>query len=131
MTKRKKTPLELGKRARQIYETVARLGEASVSDVLCHLERAPSYSAVRATMGLLVEKGWLKCRADGPRYVYRTAAQPQKNRRTAIQRMLSTFFGGSARDAMAALLEVSSAELSDDDIRQLIQMIEQARKEKR
>jgi predicted transcriptional regulator len=131
LPRHQKTPLELGKRARQIYETVARLGEASVTDVQRNLDRPPSYSAVRATMGLLVEKGWLKYRVNGTRYVYRTAVHREKNQRTAIERMLSTFFGGSAKDAMAALLDVSSAELSDDDIRQLVQMIEQARREKR
>ena len=69
----KKTPLELGKRERQIIETVQRLGEASVSDVRGNLDDPPSYSAVRTMLGLLVEKGWLKFRPDGKRYLYRTA----------------------------------------------------------
>ena len=69
----KKTPLELGKRERQIIETVQRLGEASVADVRKNLDDAPSYSAVRTMLGLLVEKGWLKFRQDGKRYLYRTA----------------------------------------------------------
>ena len=65
---KKKTPLELGRRERQIVETVVKLGEASVADVRKNLVDAPSYSAVRAMLGLLVEKKWLKFRQDGKRY---------------------------------------------------------------
>lgn len=124
-----KTPLELGKRERQIYETVVALGEPSVAEVRAQLADAPSYSAVRATMNLLVEKNWLKLRKLGNKYVYRSAAQPQKVRRTAIERMLATFFGGSPTDAVAALLDVSAGELSDEQLLEMSRMIEKARKE--
>ena len=69
---RDKTPLELGKRERQILETVQRLGEGSVSEIRAQLADPPSYSAVRTMLGLLVDKGWLKHRPDGKRYLYRS-----------------------------------------------------------
>lgn len=129
MGKAKKTPLELGKRERQIYETVLALGEASVSDALAKLADPPSYSAVRATMNLLVEKNWLKYRQDGQKYLYRPAAGKEKVKRSAVERLLSTVFGDSATDAVAALLDVSAANLSDEQLQEMIDMIERARKE--
>ena len=92
----KKTPLELGKRERQILETVHRLGEASVAQVREQLANPPSYSAVRTMLGLLVKKGWLKYRAKGKRYLYRPAAAKEQSQRAALRRLLGTFFGGSA-----------------------------------
>jgi len=130
MGKAKKTPLELGKRERQIYETILAAGEASVSDVKSKLENPPSYSAVRATMNLLVDKGWLKHRQVGQKYVYRPAAGQQKAKRSAIQRLLSTVFSDSPTDAVAALLDVTSGILSDEQLQEMTDMIQKARQEK-
>lgn len=131
MSKAGKTPLELGKRERQIYETVVALEEASVSDVRAKLANPPSYSAVRATMALLVEKSWLKHRQEGQKYLYRSAAAPAKVRRNAVQKMLSTFFSGSATDAVAALLDVSANDMTDEQLEEMAQMITAARKGKK
>ena len=128
---KKKTPLELGKRERQIVETVVKLGEGSVAEVRKNLADAPSYSAVRAMLGLLVEKKWLKFRRDGKRYLYRPAAEKGKSQRTAIARLVETFFGGSPAEAFAALLDSSAAELSDDELVRMVEMIKQARRENR
>lgn len=129
MVRKKTTPLELGKRERQIYETVLALKEASVSEVLAQLESPPSYSAVRATMSFLVEKNWLKYRQEGQKYLYSAAVGQQKAQRNVAARMLASFFQGSATDAMAALLDVSAADLSDEQFQQMIRMIEDARRE--
>ncbi|TWU21328.1 BlaI/MecI/CopY family transcriptional regulator [Novipirellula artificiosorum] len=131
MVKRTKTPLELGKRERQVYETVVRLGEASVSDVKTNLDQPPSYSAVRATLGFLVDKGWLKHRRDGQRYLYRSAASREKTQRNAARRLLDNFFSGSTTAAIAALLDAADVELSDRQRQEMIEMIQQARKENR
>ncbi len=128
---KKKTPLELGRRERQIVETVVKLGEASVADVRKNLVDAPSYSAVRAMLGLLVEKKWLKFRQDGKRYLYRPAAGKEKSQRKAVSRLLETFFAGSRTDALAALLDSSASEMTDDEYQRMAKMIEQARKENR
>lgn len=127
----RKTPLELGKRERQLVETVHRLGEASVADVLDNLADPPSYSAVRAMLGLLVEKGWLKFRREGKRYLYRPTASREKSQRSALKRMLGTFFGGSASDAVVALLDMSAGEMSDEDFERMVELIKQAQKENR
>lgn len=124
---KKKTPLELGRRERQIVETVQRLGEASVSQVLENLAEPPSYSAVRTMLGVLVEKGWLRYRRDGKRYLYRPAVSREKSQRAALQRILGTFFDGSPGDAVAALLDMSSDGLSDEELNRLIEIIRKAR----
>ncbi len=124
-----KTPLELGRRERQLIETVQRLGEASVSQVRANLVDPPSYSAVRTMLGLLVEKGWLKYRRDGKRYLYRSAMSRERSQRTALRRLLGTFFDGSAGDAVAALLDISAGEISEEQWNRLAQRIDEARKE--
>jgi len=128
---KKKTPLELGRRERQIVETVVKLTEASVADVRRELVDPPSYSAVRAMLTILVEKKWLKYRQDGKRYLYRPAAGKQKTQKHAVSRMLDTFFAGSPTDALAALLDSTAAAMTDDEYKRMLDMIKQARKENR
>lgn len=124
-----KRPLDLGKRERQLVEAVYRLGEAAVADVLRELADPPSYSSVRAMLGLLVEKRVLKYRREGKRYLYRPAVPKEKVRQSALRNVLSTFFAGDPLDAMAALLDVSAKQLTDDDLQRMQQLIEQARQE--
>ena len=113
----KRSPLDLAKRERQIVETVYRLGEASVAAVRGELADPPSYSAVRAMLGMLVDKGVLKYRREGKRYLYRPSMPKTKASRSALQSLLATFFGGQTTEAIAALLDVSAGKLSDDDLR--------------
>lgn len=129
MSKQKKTPLELAKRERQIYETVVSLGEATVGEVKANVANPPSYSAVRATLQLLVEKKWLKFRQNGQKYLYRPAAGKEKAKRNAIERVLENVFGNSAIEAVAALLDVSSSKLTDEQLQEMIEMIENAKRE--
>lgn len=124
-----KTPLEPGKRERQIIETVQRLGEGSVAQVRAQLADPPSYSAVRTMLGLLVEKGWLKQRREGKRYLYRPAVSRERSQRTALRRLLGTFFGGAADDAVAALLDISAADMTDEQWDRLEELIETARRQ--
>lgn len=130
MTKRK-TPLGLGRREQQIVETVVKLGEASVSDVLSNLVDPPSYSAVRAMLGILVDKKQLRFRRDGKRYLYRPAVEQSKSQKKAIARVVETFFGGSASDAFAAMLDSSASQLTDEEINRMMEMIKKAKKENR
>jgi len=124
-----KDPQELGRRERQILDAVFQLGEASVADVRQRLPDPPSYSAVRTMVRLLEAKGYLRHRRSGTKYVYRPTQSHESAGRTAVGHLLETFFGGSASDAVAALLDVSSDRLSDDDYRRMRKLIEQARKE--
>jgi BlaI family penicillinase repressor len=122
------TPLELGKRQRQIYEAVLKIGQGSVSDILAELESPPSYSAVRAMLGILVDKGYLKIREEGRKYVYHASLSKQKTQKTALRRMLDTFFGGSPTAAVAALLELESHGISETEAKKLRQLINEAKR---
>ena len=124
-----KSPLELGKRERQIVESIYRLGEASVADVLRELDDPPTYSAVRAMLNVLVEKRILRHRRDGKRYLYRPSVPREKARRTALGNLLNTFFGGDTLDAVAALLDLSAKQLSQDDLARMKSLIEKAQRE--
>lgn len=121
----------LSRRERQIMDAVYRLGEASVAEVRDAIEDAPSYSAVRALMGVLTEKGHLTYTADGPRYVYRPTTPPEEARASALERVLQTFFDGSPTQAMAALMDLSAADLTDDELDRLEALIQDARREGR
>jgi predicted transcriptional regulator len=128
---KRKSPLDLGRRERQIMEVMFELGEAAVGDVRERLPDPPSYSAVRTMIRLLERKGLLKHRRDGVKYVYRPTQTREKVSRFAVAQLMKTFFAGSAADAMAALLDVASNDITDEDLERMAQLIENARKEGR
>lgn len=125
----KRLPLDVGRRERQIVETIYRLEEASVADVLAQLPDPPTYSAVRAILATLVGKGILKTRQEGKRYLYRAATPRDTVRRSALTQLLETFFGGRPTDAVAALLDVSADALTESDLDRMQALLDQARKE--
>ena len=124
-------PLDVGRRERQIIEIVYRLGAANVTDVLEALPNPPTYSAVRAMLGKLRDKGFLTQETDGPRYVYRPAVPAERARRTAMKQLLDTFFDGSVDRAVVALANLSDADLDPDRLDALAKRIREARKEGR
>ena len=124
-------PDELSRRERQIMEIVYQRGRATVAEVLDDLPDPPSYSAVRALLRILEEKGHLKHEQDGPRYVYMPTVPHARARDSAMKRLIRTFFDGSPEKAAAAFLDMSAAQLSDDDLDRLAELIEQARREGR
>jgi len=124
-------PAKLSRRERQIMDIIFELGQATAAEVLDKMSDPPSYSAVRAMLRILEEKGHLKHHQVGPRYVFQPTLSRQDARDSAIQRVVRTFFDGSTEQAMAALLDLSSAEMSEGDLDRLQTMIEQARKEGR
>ena len=124
-------PDELSRRERQIMEIVYQRGRATVAEVLENLSDPPSYSAVRALLRILEDKGHLKHEQDGPRYVYMPTVPHAQARDSAMKRLIRTFFDGSPEKAAAAFLDMSAAQLSDDDLDRLAELIEQARREGR
>src|SRR5579863_5919904 len=118
---------QLGARERQILDVIFHLGEASVGDVLQRLTDPPSYSSVRTMIRLLERKGLLKHRVEGAKYIYRPTQSRATASRSAVLHVLKTFFRGSASDALAAILDVSSDELTAKDLARMQQLIEQAR----
>ena len=105
--------------------------EATVADVVAQLPDPPSYSAVRATMNVLEEKGHLRHKQDGPRYVYLPAVPRDRARRAALNHLLQTFFDGSAESAVVALLQMSDNSLSAADFERLAAEVSKARQEGR
>ncbi len=127
-----KRPLtHLSRRERQIMDVVYRRGRATAAEVHAELPDRPSYSAVRALLRVLEEKGQLRHEQDGPRYVFLPIIPRDKARRSALRQLLRTFFDGSTAQAVAALLDMSAAQLSDDELKGLTELIAQARKEGR
>jgi len=122
---------QLSRRERQIMDVIHAKGEATAAEVLAALPDPPGYSAVRTLLRILEEKGHLRHRAKGACYVYAPRASRETARRSALQRVVATFFQGSVAQTMAALLETSDAELSDAELSKLQQIINQARKEGR
>jgi predicted transcriptional regulator len=106
-------------------------GETSAADVHAGLPDPPSYSAVRALLAILVGKGHLKHRSQKGRYIYAPTRRRAQAGRSALRRVLDTFFEGSLEKAVAAVLQGADARLSEDELQRLVQLIKQARKEGR
>ena len=121
----------LSRRERQIMEVIYRRGQATAAEVLEDLPDPPSYSAVRAMLRLLEEKGHLRHEQDGPRYLFRPTVPREQARRSALRQLVQTFFDGSTEQAVAALLDQTDRTLSDAELARLARMINQARKEGR
>jgi BlaI family transcriptional regulator, penicillinase repressor len=118
---------ELSRRERQIMEAIFHRGEATAAEVVEALPDAPSYSAVRALLRILEEKGHLKHREDGKRYVFLPTEPVEKASRSALKQVVQTFFEGSLASAVAALVDAREARVSDDELKRLESIIKQAR----
>ncbi len=125
----KTTPQQLSRRERQIMDIVYARQRATAAEVREAMEDAPSYSAVRALLRILVEKGHLRHTKEGARYVYHPT-QPRRNAaRDALSRVLNTFYEGSAVNAVAALLDLSSKDISEEELQRLSQLVDDAKNE--
>ncbi len=122
---------DLSRRERQIMDVLHARGEATAAEVLPALPDPPGYSAVRTLLRILEEKGHVRHRREGARYFYAPRTSPKVARRSALKRVVATFFQGSVAQAMAALLEGADTELSDGELIRLQQLIKKARKEGR
>lgn len=116
----------LSRRERQIMDALFRLGRATAAEVREAMPDPPSYSAVRAQLRTLEEKGHLRHEEEGLRYVYVPKTRPEQARKRALSHLIDTFFGGSAADAAAALLDASRLEAGEIDRLQAV--IDKARK---
>ena len=126
-----KDPLHLSKRERQIMESLYRLGEASAVEVLQNLPDPPSRTAVRTFLRILEDKGHLTHRKSGREFIYRPTRARRQVARSAFRKLLSTFFAGSLEQAVAAYMADPTADLSDEQLDRLRQLIDQARKKGR
>ena len=117
------------RRERQIMDILYQRGRASAGEVREAMPDPPSYSAVRAMLRVLEEKGHVKHQAAGLKYVYVPTVARDKAKRSAVKHLLDTFFSNSPEQVVAALLDVSSTRLTREELDRMAQMIEQARKE--
>ncbi len=121
----------LSRRERQIMDIIYARGEATAAQVRADLADAPSYSAVRALIRILEEKGHLRHRREGVRNVYSPTKPHRHAGRSALKNVLETFYKGDVRQAVSALLDVSEASMSRSEINRIQKLIEKARKEGR
>jgi predicted transcriptional regulator len=121
----------LSRRERQIMDVLYRRGDATVADVVAEMPDPPSYSAVRAMLRTLEDKGFARHREDGPRYVYFPTVARDAARRTALAHLVKTFFDGSTAQAVAALLDGSARTLTPEDRKRLTALISRASQEGR
>lgn len=121
----------LTRRERQVMDALYRLQRATVSDILDEMPEQATYDAVRAVLRTLEQKGLVRHRPSGPRYVYSPSVPTSRARRRALDHLVRTFFDGSAEDAAAALLGMAELELSDDALARLAAKIREAQREGR
>jgi predicted transcriptional regulator len=119
---------DLSRRERQILDILYQHGRATAAEVQAALPEPPSYSAVRALLRILEDKGHVRHEQDGPRYIYVPTLGRENAKRSALRHILQTFFDGSTEQAISALLDDSSAKLSRAELDRLARLIESARK---
>jgi predicted transcriptional regulator len=119
---------DLSRRERQIIDILYSQGRATAAEVQAALPEPPSYSAVRAMLRILEEKGHVRHEQDGPRYIYLPTVGRDNAKKSAMRHMLQTFFEGSAEQAISSLLGDPAARLSQAELDRLATLIERARK---
>jgi BlaI family transcriptional regulator, penicillinase repressor len=121
----------LSRRERQIMDVLYQKGRATSAEVMESLPDPPSYSAVRALLRILEEKGHIRHEQEGVKYVFVPKLHRDKAKRSALRHLIQTFFDGSHEQAVAELLDVSSSELSDEELTRLEKLIQRARGSKK
>ena len=122
---------DLSRRERQIMDFLFRTGRATAADVMEGLSDAPSYSAVRALLRILEQKGHIRHEEEGRAYVYMPLVRRDAARQTALTHLLKTFFDNSAEQAVAALLAIKGEKMSSAELERMSKMIEKAKTEGR
>ncbi len=120
---------QLSRRERQILDVLHAKESATVAEIRAALPDPPGYSAVRALLRILEDKGHARHRQEGARYVYLPRVSRETASRSALKRVVSTFFQGSVTQAMAALLETADTQVSAAELNKLQQLIKAAKKE--
>ena len=122
---------DLSRRERQIMDFLFRVGKATAADVMEGLPDAPSYSAVRALLRILEQKGHIRHEEEGRAYVYMPLVRRADARQSALSHLLKTFFDNSAEQAVAALLAIKGEKMSDAELERMSRMIDAAKTEGR
>jgi BlaI family penicillinase repressor len=120
---------QLSRRERQIMDILYQRGKATAAEVKVAMDDAPSYSAVRAMLRVLEEKGHVRHETEGLRYIFVPSVNREKAKRSAVKHLIDTFFRDSPDQVVAALLDVSSKQLTNAELDRMAELIEKARKE--
>jgi len=120
-------PSSLSRRERQVMEIVFRCSSATVKDIRAAMPQPASYSAVRVIVNVLERKGHLKHVKNGRQYTYRPTIKKIKAVKAAVRSLVNTYFGDSLPRAVAAMIQIHSGDLSDDDVRELVRTIQASR----
>jgi len=123
--------VSVSRRERQILDILYERGRSTAAEVHQRLPDAPSYSSVRTLLRILEEKGHVRHEQEGPRYVFIPKVPRDKAKQSALKRLISTFFDGSAEQAAAALLDGSVTKLGEAELDRLAKLIENARRDGR
>lgn len=122
---------DLSRRERQIMDILFARGRATGQEIQGGLPDQPNYSSVRTILRVLERKGYVRHSEEGLRYVYEPTVPREAARTSALQRIIRTFFDGSAKEAVAALLDPSAFHLSEEELKELARIVDRAKKEKR
>ena len=122
---------DLSRRERQIMDLLFRMGKATAAEVMEGLSDAPSYSAVRALLRILEQKGHIRHEEEGRAYVYMPLVRRADARQSALSHLLKTFFDNSAEQAVAALLALKGEKMSDAELERMSRLIDAAKTEGR
>ncbi len=128
---KKKDLNRLSRRERQIMDIIYRQNEATVLEVRQALPDPPSYSSVRALMGVLEDKGLVKHKKRGRAYLYRPTISQNLARESALKHVIQTFFDGSVAGVVTSLVDLSDKNLSDDDFERLEKLVQDKRKQRK
>lgn len=125
----KKSPMELGRRERQIMAFIYRRGRATAAEVQEGIVDAPGYSGIRAMLRILEEKGHLVHEKIGNKYTYSATQSAEDAGQSALQYLVKSFYNGSAERAVAALLDMKNSDLSPEQVERLSIAIDKAKRE--
>lgn len=131
LNKRTKNDSDLSRRERQIMDILFARGRATGQEIQAGLPDQPNYSSVRTILRVLERKGYVRHSEEGLRYVYEPTVAREAARTSALQRLIRTFFDGSAKEAVAALLDPSTFHLSEEELNDLARTIAHAKKERK
>lgn len=123
----RKSYLKLSQRERQMMDVLYQQGKATAAEIRANIPNPPSYSAVRAKLSVMEEKGYIDHEYDGPRYVYRPIVKRENAERTAVSHLMETFFDNSIEKAVTALFEHNDSKLSAETLDQLEKLIARTR----
>lgn len=122
---------DLSRRERQIMDILFARGRATGQEIQAGLADQPNYSSVRTILRVLERKGYVRHSEEGLRYVYEPTVPREAATRSALQRIIRTFFHGSAKEAVAALLDPTAFHLSEEELKDLARIVDRAKKEKK